>query len=307
MTKSKFLIQIVPVILFSTISIVGLNGCQSKPKLDLAIEQLRENSYPSWEADNLAKKFKQIGEPAVPNLLPLLQDKNWQVRARTAYILGEMGESAKYAAPKLMPLLKENQKDQHAWDACGNAIEALGQMGAVPELIAALKKDWNTGPTQLDIWDGAVQERVATALSKIGKPSIPALIITLSDPNPSIRQRATSVLEQMGATAKSAVPTLTKTLTDSDPKVQIAAASALGRMGETAPAIATLTKTLTNSDPQVRVIAASALVEIEGATSIVFPIFTSALTGRDNPAKTDAEKALRQIDSAQKVFIRRKQ
>jgi HEAT repeat protein len=325
MIKSKFLIQIVPVILFGTISIVGINGCQSKPKLDLAIDRLRENSYPSWQAEELAKEFKQIGEPAVAKLLPFLEDKNWEVRGRTAYILGEMGESAKSAAPKLMPLLKENQKDHHAWDACGNAIDALGQMSAVPELIAALKKDWSTDTDKLDMWDGAVQERVATALTKIGKPSIPALITTLSDPNPSIRQRAASILGQIGATAKSAVPTLTKTLTDSDPKVRIAAASALGRIGEAAPAIATLTKTLknsdpsirrsaawalgemgtkaksavptltktlTDSDPQVRVIAASALVQIEGATSIVFPIFTSALTGRDDSAKSRAIETL---------------
>jgi len=140
MIKSKFLIQIVPFILFCTISVVGLNGCQSKPKLDLAIDRLRENAYPSWQDSQLATEFKQIGEPAVPNLLPLLRDKNWQVRARTAYILGEMGETAKSAAPKLMPLLLENQKDDHAWEACESAIDALGQMSAVPELVAALKK-----------------------------------------------------------------------------------------------------------------------------------------------------------------------
>src|SRR5205807_493093 len=75
-----------------------------------------------------------IGEDAgqaVPALLPLLKDKEEEVRARAARGLGAFGEEAKDAVADLIALLRDKDEDCRA-----SAAKGLGGIG--PEAKAAV-------------------------------------------------------------------------------------------------------------------------------------------------------------------------
>src|SRR6185312_1997909 len=76
-----------------------------------------------------------------------------------------------------------------------------------------------------------VNYRAATALSKLGKPAVPAIQNALSDRSPIVRQGAAVALRQMGSVAVPATGALTAALDDSEPSVRHAAADALQAIG----------------------------------------------------------------------------
>jgi len=92
-----------------------------------------------------------------------------------------------------------------------------------------------------------VRETAVDAIARIGAPAVPALIQSLSDPDPGVRTQAARALARMGDTAKPALPELIQALRDPDEGVRIAATKALGQMGPTAapalPALIDLLKT----------------------------------------------------------------
>jgi HEAT repeat protein len=94
-----------------------------------------------------------------------------------------------------------------------------------------------------------VKETAVDAIARIGEPAVPALIQSLSDPDPGVRAQAARALARMSEKAQTALPALTAALDDPDEDVRIAATRALGQMGPVAaPALPALIKLLHEPD-----------------------------------------------------------
>ncbi|WP_208338938.1 HEAT repeat domain-containing protein, partial [Aetokthonos hydrillicola] len=145
---------------------------------------------------------------AVPGLIQLLQDPEWNVRYSAADALGKIGD--KSAIPGLIQLL-----EHPAWNVRERAADALGKIGdksAIPGLIQLLEHPE---------WD--VRYRAADALGKIGdKSAIPGLIQLLQDPEWDMRYRAADALGKIGD--KSAIPGLIQLLEHPESRVRYSAA-----------------------------------------------------------------------------------
>jgi hypothetical protein len=95
------------------------------------------------------------------------------------------------------------------------------------------------------VQDWTLQETAADSLARIGEPAVPALIVSLSAEDKTVRLNAARALARIGPAAKLAVPGLAKALNDPDPPVRMAAARALGQIGaQASPAIPDLIKAL---------------------------------------------------------------
>lgn len=238
-----------PLLLLLTVPSVTVTGCDRLPFIkqqsadEKLIQELREMAEYNLYDDRVDQKWYSMGASAVPKLLPLLQEKDPQVQAYAAYILGEIGEPAHSAAPHLMSLLKDPENNR----AQAQAAKTLGKMGkAAQPAIDMMIKDYQSPDNAvsfnaahvLGLMAPATQSSISTlldigasgALSAIGEPAIPDLLKALK--NPKHRSTAFNALKLMGKTAKSTAPEILPYLKDANPQVRVAAASALASMGE---------------------------------------------------------------------------
>lgn len=183
--------------------------------------------------------------------------------------------------------------------------------------------------------DRTSQLIAASALGKMGKlakPAIPALLVALQDPDPSVRFQASAslkeigpgadavaplaialrtgdadsramvaeVLGQMGPDASAAVPDLTGALGDPSERVRRAAGSALRRIGtETLSLVPSLARQLRDEDPEIRLRAVSAVATIGPMVSQgLMPELINALEDPDPRIRSGAIEAVREIARA---------
>ena len=141
----------------------------------------------SGAAVMIAKKvFKTIGNPALPTLVEMLNDKDRTPRLRALDALRELGQ-AKAAVPSLSAWLSDEDR-QLRW----RAAMVLGEVGreakpAVPALIEAMR----------DPLPNSYGDVAAGALMRIG-PTVaelePALAPLMKDKDAVVRKRAENVL-----------------------------------------------------------------------------------------------------------------
>lgn len=92
--------------------------------------------FRQWELQQVAAdSLARIGEPAIPELVRLLADRDPKTRARAAWALGRMGVKGKPAVPALMAALEDEERLVRE-----SAARALGQIGpeaaeAIPDLV----------------------------------------------------------------------------------------------------------------------------------------------------------------------------
>jgi HEAT repeat protein len=158
----------------------------------------------------------------VPAILPLLDDKDSDVRWRAANILGQI--KALEAVPVLAAKL--NDEDSSVRFQCSDALGRIGPdaVVAVDKLIDQLKKDC----------DPDVRGVTAQTLGKIGpkaKAAVPGLIEALQDKNASVRRSAAHALGEIGSDAKAAVPKLKESLKTDDEELQRQITEALKKIG----------------------------------------------------------------------------
>jgi HEAT repeat protein len=152
----------------------------------------------------------------------------------------------------LIRLLKHRDLDVQYGAA--EALGEIGDSGAVEPLIAALKNDEYVG----------VRWKAAEALSKIGAPSVEALIGALRHPDDDVRWKAAIALGEIGDPR--AIGPLIILLCDEDRFVKSHAALALGAIGE--PAVNPLLRALREGDGNLRWGAAIALGKIRDPRAI---------------------------------------
>ena len=162
------------------------------------------------------KELQQIGRPAVPTLLDILQHDSPAVRASALWVLGEIAEPVELAVPSIIPVLGD--EDENVRTAASMALTEMGT-SAVPFLIRALDEP-----------SADIRLHAAYALGEIGEPVdllIPALIQRLGDPVWNVRRVSVRALLDIGSQA---VPQLNEALNSEDAGIRRFAAIALDQM-----------------------------------------------------------------------------
>jgi HEAT repeat protein len=232
-------------------------GGDTAKALPIVRQGLRhDSSFVIGVATSAAERMSVRGKDAVPDLLPLLEHKDREVRIGAAHALSNMGPSAKTAVPAMAKLLKSSSRERF------QIATALARFGpdakeAVPALIECLN-DEEIGKVFPD--------PVLGALAKIGpdaKDAVPALLGLLKKPMASFQRDDMLVLAAIGPDAKDAIPQLIRYLQDDSPYNRAGAARALGGIGAAAKDAAPhLTKLLGDENRRVRVWATFALARI---------------------------------------------
>jgi HEAT repeat protein len=130
-----------------------------------------------------------MAKPAVPALIRLLKDEDFQIRAIAANNLATIGPESEEAIPALLPLLDERNHGI-------SVIEAMMALGAIhrkpeivlPRLLEFLngdRKDWNYQSPALDAIGGFRSD---------AKDLAPVIITFLDDSDSSRKSSAESAL-----------------------------------------------------------------------------------------------------------------
>jgi hypothetical protein len=213
------------------------------------------------------------GRSGVSALIGALADS--EVRALACQMLGQIND--KTAIPALRV---------HA-EVMEEARQSLAKLGgtsmSLQEAVCTLAEQQHWGV----LCRALTSDQVRDAIVQLGSQAVPALIDSLRDDDPRIRQAACTALGQIGNPA--AVSELTKRLQDSVSDVRIAACTALGQIGDPS-AVPALVACLNQQD--ISGAAANALVQI-GKPAV--PALIEALTSPSNPVRIAACTALGQI------------
>ncbi|MEQ8974202.1 MAG: HEAT repeat domain-containing protein [Coleofasciculus sp. C1-SOL-03] len=226
-----------------------------------------------------AEALGEIGsDRAIPALLKLVEDSNYSVRCFAAYALGKIGSER--TIPALLKLVEDSN-----YSVRRRTVEALGKIGSERTISALLKLVKDS--------DSDVRWSAAEALGKIGSErAITVLLKLVKYSESSVRRSAAEALGKIGC--ETAIPTLTKLVKDSDYNVRWSAAEALEKIG-CERAISALLKLVEDSDYNVRKIAAHALVKNDSERAIT--AFLKLVKDSDSDVRWSAAKALGKIGS----------
>ena len=206
------------------------------------------------------------------------QDISQQVQAMRA--IARIGPPAKAAVPALIDAL--HHKDSRSyWAACALAELGTEATVAIVPLTTCLRRT-----------SGLARAGATLALIKLGKPAVPALLMTLRDNDPEARLSAVHVLGKIGPKAIPAVPLLRELLKTDSPKVRCAAASALWAIAHDDLVIMTLRESLQDPDRTVRQDAAEAVGEIGPDAKLTTPLLVKLLTDKHEAVRNEAVRAL---------------
>jgi len=134
-----------------------------------------------WALKHNWEKCIQLGQAAVPTLVDMLKENDKQIQKEVINALGGIADET--ALLGLLALLQKPDEEVRK-----TVLEALGNFKQ-PEAVAALINH---------LADSALVPTVVTALSKIGKPAVGALIQMLSNSDRKMRARAAETLASLG-------------------------------------------------------------------------------------------------------------
>ncbi len=222
---------------------------------------------------------EEIGARAVPPLLGRLEeDPAWGVRRRAAMALAKLGDTAinSGAVQPLIARLDDRQAEVRA--AAAGALGTL-EAEAAAQPLANLLMTNRIGATA----------EIATALQRIGRPSIEPLSPALDHPDLDVRLTATQTMATIGT--EDAVVPLGRALADDEARVRRAAADALRNLADerVLPQLATA---LGDSDSSVYYAARDALARI-GRPAV--PALLQRLGDENTRIAYTAEQALSRI------------
>ena len=247
----------------------------------------------SWIRQQARDTFIRLKDPRAPGLLlPLLQEKDEDLRRQVVWILGAGGNA--HVIEPLLALLPDKSMRGYPIEALGHfddprveagllpllaerdyqglVLSALRQLRNVqaidPVLLALLQTEHALAigeqslpstPRQ-DIrttYNSTIAEKAIVLLSSLGAPLVPQLIAKLSDGRPQIRQASALALSHIPDAR--AVPALLPLLHETDIAIRRSAIGALGAIRDTR-AVDPLLGLLRDEDAGVRNAAATALV-----------------------------------------------
>ncbi|MEW6086805.1 MAG: HEAT repeat domain-containing protein [bacterium] len=184
---------------------------ESLEKLNYKLEKEEEKNF-YHIAKHEWDKCVNFGKPAEKPLIDLLLDKDALIRKAAAETLDKLKWSASNEEEKVIYLIAKQE-----WDKCANLGAPVAK-----RLILLLYKDSNSN----------IQNAAVNTLVKIGEPSIDSCIWALKYSYRSdVWFKLTDVLSRIG---KPALKPLFITLKDGYSYARVGAACALGKMGDTA-------------------------------------------------------------------------
>jgi HEAT repeat protein len=195
--------------------VLGIWGPKSQPHISELLVTLNSRD---WLAPrNAVKALGNIGEPAgaaVPRLLPLLQTNDPHFKACVAFALWQI-EGSNLAVPTLIGILEQEFDSLHndSQQACSVAAESLGQIGAEASAAAAILHK------ALQHKSVYVRIHAAYSLWQITRNVDEVLALLIKELSTSrAAHTAMKCLAEMGPLAKPAVPHLQR-LIDSEERV----------------------------------------------------------------------------------------
>ncbi len=203
-----------------TILVHGLPEPQAAMALQVLLQAL---SHPNPQVRELAivalSDLNVSPTKRVEALSRAMQDTSARIRRRAARALGDFGAHALTALPTLTAALKDSDASVRR-DAAGT----LGRLGpaasiAAPGLVILLSDP--------DIRTRAV---VVAALKRIGRPSLPALLEALHNPDPELRARSATVASRIAPQEEFVAAALRIAAMDEHEDVRRRVGEALGTM-----------------------------------------------------------------------------
>ncbi len=240
--------------------------------VDMLIEQLKS---PRPQRDLAYKRLIEIGKPAAPKLMKLLNSDDPDMREYAAAILGSI--DYKKAVKPLIAMLQGHRRRRYiaAW--------ALGMMrakDAIGPLIEALS-----------VKNDAIQKESTRALINLGPDAVPALIAALKSPDADTREFSIRALGEIED--KRAEEPIIGLLNDKNNGVTEVAALALGNVG-TDKSIPPLIKTLNSEDVTTKVNASISLGQL-GAKAAIPKLTAMMKTDKDSYVRQWCARALENI------------
>ncbi len=241
--------------------------------VDLLIGQLKS---PRPQRDLAYKRLIEIGKPAAPKLMKLLNSDDPDMREYAAAILGSI--DYKKAVKPLIAMLQGHRRRRYiaAW--------ALGMMRAkeaIGPLVAALS-----------VKNDAIQKEATRALINLGPEAVPALIAALKSPDVDTREFSIRALGEIED--RRAEEPIMRLLNDKNNGVTEVAALALGNVG-TDKSIPSLIKTLNSNDITTKVNASISLGQL-GAKAAIPRLTAMMKTDKDSYVRQWCARALENIN-----------
>jgi len=245
---------------------------------------------------NAANGLSQMGAPAVPSLLPLLQDPDY--RQLAVEVFGDMGVGAEAAVPALVDLLGQLEDQDEALRR--EIFITLASIG--PRAAAAT-------PAMMSILSnpkaGNTRAGAAYVLARIGEPrALPILKAILGDSENEQLLRsaawATVALEPGNkSNAGLVMPYLLKAASSEMPLVRREVMTAFATLGPEAGAALPVLLEHAAGDPDssVRAMSLNALSEIHAPSTQVLPIAIVALGDPDVMVRNAARHVLGRLGS----------
>jgi HEAT repeat protein len=224
-------------------------------EIEVLVERLKKTAKAgigiTKEEQAVAAKLQALGSMTIPYLLPLLRDRNGDIRDLTSYTLRNMEgltekhldlliEScrrdggwlptaiAKIGTPQAVTfLVAELVRDRTPMTQFTGAIEILGEK-AVPQLIQVYQEEKG--------WDDKLEMTMISVFTELGEKAVAAIDPLLEIANDeaarrSKRMHAINTIGSIGIAARRAVPSLQKLQQNGDEQIRVAAVAAIISIG----------------------------------------------------------------------------
>ncbi|QDU28495.1 HEAT repeat protein [Anatilimnocola aggregata] len=269
------------------------------PVRQIAAKLVEPTGPGGWRiSEAAALELERLGPDATARLLPLLGDKQLEVRRGAAFhLLSSFDPAIPLHVAAFTGLLADEDATIR-----GIGLQAVRQMNAAdmstaqPQLTAMLDPERET-----KVENRVAIVRLAGNLGTKGTAFTASLTKSATtDPDERVRSAAIFALTQV-ATPEQSLPTLRQALTDKQAAVRLVAAGRLRSLSTNAePAAADLGNALADEDERVRTAASEALVRI-GPTAQ--PALTKALESNNVNAKKLALACLSSLGPAAKPAL----
>ena len=240
------------------------SGFQGQPLLKMIQELAYENRNPP---SDLGFKLRALGQPAITNLMAMLQSHDSAVETTKT----NWGK----ATPEMHDLFMAEQILHHA------ATTALGEIGpdaseAIPALEAMAKNP-----------DVMSASRAKAALMKIRKEPIEPVLVTLADVNSTNWLAALFIVKYLGTNAASAVPLLVREFQQADKTNSfhyrpLVAQALCGVASHPELSVPALISCLNDKDESLRRWAIDGLCKFPGERERVVPVLLAAMKDKNH-------------------------
>jgi HEAT repeat protein len=232
-----------------------------------AVAPLRKALLADEGAPEMADALGKIGKTSIPALLAAVDSGKQPIVNASIQALGHIGAEA---APNLVDLMGHKSAEVRRL-----ATQTLVPLRISDKMVvlafAYALKDSDTQVRHLSI-------QGLQMLGPLGKLAAPKAEELLTDPDPSIRQQAFYLLQQMGVDAR---PGLKKALEGKDDRIRVSVASLMLTTGiDRNDSIPVLREYLKSTDPELRIQAATTLAQMRLEGDQLVPILIEGLRNK---------------------------